>query len=301
MSLFRIIKFALQDIWRNVSLSFMTVLILILMLLSINTLLVVRVLTKEAVNSINSQLDVSVHFVPNADEKQIQELQAYLTSFPEVSSVTFFDANKVLENFKAANQTRPKVLESLGELDENPFGASIVVKTHNPADYGKIIKALDVPEYGALIQDKDFVDTQAGITRIHAITSQVERFTIILTALFAVISFVIIFNTIRVAIYTQRMEISIKKLVGASNWFVRGPYIFESFFFSLISSVIAGVVIYFALKGIEPHIDGIFSQASILTNYYKTNILELAVFQFAAVLLLTIMTSLLAMRRYLKV
>lgn len=300
MNFFRIVKFALQDIGRNLSLSFMTVLILVLMLLSINTLLVVRVLTQQAVTSINNQLDVSVHFVPGAEEQDIKELEIYINSFPEVDTVTYLNAEEVLTQFKETNKNKPKILESLAQLDQNPFGASFIIKTHNPADYEKVIAALNVPEYETIIQDKDFVDTQVGITRIHNITSQVERFTLILTGLFAIISFIIIFNTVRVAIYTQRMEINIKKLVGASNWFVRGPYIIESFVFSLISTLISGVIVYFVVKAIEPQIAGIFSQTGILTNYYHSHILELALAQFGAVLALTTLTSLLAMRRYLK-
>lgn len=301
MSAWRILRFSFQDIFRNISLSFMTVLILILMLLSTNTLLVVRVLTTKAIESINEQLDISVHFVPDADSEQVVELQNYLSSFPEVSSVSYFDSEAVLQQFKDSNQHKPELLESLEVLDENPFGASIVVKAINPEDYSKVISALDVPEYEALILEKDFSDTEFGIQKIHEITSQVEKFTIILTAIFAVIAFIVIFNTIRVAIFTHRMEISIKKLVGASNWFVRGPYIIESLIFTVFSMLVAGIVVYITIGLIEPQINGLFREQGILTNYYKSNILGLVLAQFGAVLLLTISTSLLAMRRYLKV
>jgi len=301
MGLLRIIKFSLQDMARNASLSFMTVLILVLMLLSVNTLIVVRVLTNSAVESINNQLDVSVHFVPEAEPEKIEELRVYLSSSPEVSEVTVLNAQDVLERFKQTNRNKPKILASLEELGKNPFGPTIIVKTHDPKDYEAVIASLEVPEYASLIQDNDFIDTQTGITKIHAITSQVERFTIVLSALFAFISFIIIFNTVRVAIFTQRIEISIKKLVGATNWFVRGPYIFESLFFTVISMGIAGALMYFALGLIDPHMNGLFRDSFILTNYYKSHILELAAGQFFAVLALTTLTSLLAMRRYLKV
>ena len=301
MSSFRIVRYATQNIYRNISLSIMTILILILMLLSTNTLLVVRVLTTKAIQSINQQLDISVHFVPGAEEEKTVELQNYIGAFPEVSSVTYYDAEQVLEQFIENNQHKPEILASLEVLEQNPFGASLVVKAQNPEDYSKVIEALSVPEYEPIIQERDFSDTEFGISKITNITTQVERFTFILTAIFGIIAFIVIFNTIRVAIYTHRMEISIKKLVGASNWFVRGPYLVESLIFTLISLIISAGVIYGAIRVIEPEIAQIFRETNILTNYYTSNILELVTAQFGAVLLLTVVTSLLAMRRYLKV
>jgi cell division transport system permease protein len=122
----------------------------------------------------------------------------------------------------------------------------------------------------------------------------------LLSVMFVVIAFFIIFNTIRASIYTQRMEISIKKLVGASNWFVRGPYIVESLFFSILSVLItySAVLVFSGL--IDPYMHVVFGDVSILTNYFKSNIIVFAGLQFAAVFVLTIVSSALAMRKHLR-
>jgi len=297
----RVFKFALQDIWRNISLSLMTILILVLMLLSVNMLLVIRVLTEEATNSVKDQIDVSVYFDHTATDKQIDEVKNYVRSFPEVTELTFLSREEVLQQFKDNYQYNPEILASLNELGDNPLGPTLVVKTREPSDYKKVIAALNVPEYEHIIEAKTFEDTEKAIERIHTITTQVERFTLILTALFAIIAFLIIFNTVRVAIYTQRVEISIKKLVGATNWFIRGPYVIESFLFSVFSVITTFLLMLASSRFLDPYIAVVFNRNAFLTNYFQSNIVFLLGCQFFAVLLLTVLTSSLAMRKYLRV
>lgn len=299
-SFFRAIKFAFQDIFRNISLSMMTVLILVLMLLSVNVLVVIKFFTTQATQSIKNQIDVSIFFAHTATEKQIAEVQSFVRSFPEVTQVVFQTKEEVLENFRKKYADNEEIVASLEELGENPLGSTMIVRTREPGDYQKIIQALSVPEYENIVIAKTFVDTEKAIARINVITSQVERFSVVLTALFAVIAFLIIFNTIRVAIYTQRVEITIKKLVGATNWFIRSPYIIESFLFTVVSVGATYGFLMFASSFIDPYVEVVFNQPSLLTEYFSSNIMWLFGSQFVAVLLLTIFSSFLAMRRHLK-
>ena len=300
LSFFRIIKFALQDIVRNVSLSFMTILILVLMLLSVNTLFVVRVLTQEATAAIKEQIDVSIYFDHSVDEEKVDEVRAYVQSFPEVTDMTFYTREEVLAQFRDEHQSNPEIIASLDELDNNPLGPTLVIKTREPSDYQKIITALNVPEYEHIIEAKTFDDTERAIERIHIITSQVERFSVALSAFFGIVAFLIIFNTIRVIIYTQRIEINIKKLVGASNWFVRGPYFIESFIFSVVAAGVTAGVVFLAADVLDPFIGVVFGHPQFLTDYFSSNILWLFGSQFGVVLVLTLFSSMLAMRRYLR-
>ena len=301
LSLLRVVKTALQDMFRNVGLSFMTVLILVLMLLSVNTLIIINVLTAEAIQTVKGQIDVSVFFSHEATNEQIAEVKNYVIAFPEVVTTTYLNQDEVLAQFRAEHQDNAEVLASLDELGENPLGATLILKTHDPQDYNKIIKALAVPEYAKIIEAKTLGDTEKAIERIHTVTIQVEYFAIAVSAIFALIAFLIIFNTVRVAIYTQRMEISKKKLVGASNWFVRGPYIVEALIFTLVSLVLTGVLVGCCLRLVDPYIAVVFGRGKVLTTYYLSHIILLLLAQFGSVLVLTILSSLLAMRKHLRV
>lgn len=301
LSFLRVIKFAIQDIFRNFSLSFMTILILVLMLLSVNILIFINVITSQAVRSVKDQLDVSIYFSHDASQEKIEEIKKFVGAFPEVVSISYLDSEQVLALFKEQHKDNPEILASLSELTENPLGPTMVVQTSEPQDYAKIISSLSIPEYASTIEAKTFGDTEKAIARIQTITGQAEKFALVVSVLFAFIAFLIIFNTIRVAIYTQRIEISIKKLVGATNWFVRGPYLVESFIFSLLSTFFSVALVFLALHILDPYVAVIFSQDKILFNYYLANSWLLLLAQFAAVFVLTIGSSMLAMRRHLRI
>ena len=278
----------------------MTIFVLVLMLLSINTLLFLRLVTNEATTSIRDQIDVSFYLSPEATASEIDEVYTYIASLPEVTQATFLSQEEVLANFRILYHDNENILASLEELTENPLGATIVVKTKDPADYVTVINDLNVPEYETIVESKTFTDTQGAIQKIDIITTNVEHFSFALTVFFAIISFLIIFNTIRVAIYTQRIEISIKKLVGATNWFVRGPYVVESVVFSVISVGIAMSLAYTSTGFLDQYLGVVLGDPQFLTNYYVSHILSLAGIQFGIVFFLTLISSMLAMRRYLR-
>jgi len=301
LAFLRIIKYAFQDIGRNIGLSFMTVFILILMLLSVNVLWAVDVLTGEAIGAVKEQINASLYFVPDASAEDISEIQTYVNSFPEVLDIKLESREEVLENFKNRHANSSEILDALNELGDNPFGATMILKTREPEDYKKIIMALDVPEYAYLIESKSFEGQEGAIEKLQNITNRIEQVGLGLSFLFAIISFLIIFNTIRVSIQSQRQEIGIKRLVGASNWFIRGPYLIVAFIFTVMSLALTISIVFFSLRYLDPYLSVVFPSGFSLTNYYKSNILMLFGSQTIAVLLLTFFSSLLAMRKQLKV
>jgi cell division transport system permease protein len=301
MSLIRIIKFAFQDFARNLGLSTMTVFILVLMLLSVNTLWTIRVLTAEAVVLTKNQVSLSLYLSPNATDKQINELKSYVQSLKEVTNLSTVPREEVLKNFKDRHRLNTEILAALTELGGNPFGPTLVVEAREPEQYKNIMTALNVPEYESVIEGQSFAEHEEALTRLQTITNRIERVGWGLTILFAIIAFLIIFNTIRVAIHTHSMEISIKRLVGANNWFIRGPYIVEAFLFTALSVAITVGAVLFALRWIDPYLTVIFANGFNLTSYYTLNLVPIFGAEALAVLLLTLISSSLAMHRQLRV
>ncbi|PIT87114.1 MAG: hypothetical protein COU31_04700 [Candidatus Magasanikbacteria bacterium CG10_big_fil_rev_8_21_14_0_10_40_10] len=301
ISFLRIIKFAFFDIGRNISLSFMTVFILVLMLLSVNVLWSIDVIAKQAVGSVKKQIDISFYFIPTATQTEVDDIDKYLKAQPEVTEVKVLSATQVLDNFKARHKDEKETINALGELSENPFGPTMIVRAKDPNDYKKIIQAMNVPEYQKIIESQSFDQHEASIEKLNTIIGRIEKIGLGLTILFAIISFLIIFNTIRVSINTQRAEISIKRLVGASNWFIRGPYLIEAIIFTIVSVALTFVIVFVAAGWLDSYLSVIFASNFSLTNYFKSNIFFLGSLQAIAVLLLTVVSSGLAMRRQLKV
>ncbi len=300
-SFYRIAKFAFQDIVRNLGLSFMTVFILVLMLLSVNTLWSLDIVTRKAVQMVRDQVTISFYLTSDIADQNVKELKSYLSTFPEVVELKYSSREDVLKTFKNTHKYSLEILQALDELGGNPFGPTITLRTKEPGDYKKIIDALSVPEYEPLIESKSFDGNESALDQVQLITSRIERVGLGLSLLFAVIAFLIIFNTIRVAIQSQRIEISIKRLVGANNWFIRGPYWLEAAIFTVVSIIITILTVFVALNWLDPYIGIVFGYRFSLTDYYVSHMLYVFGIQAIAVLLLTIISSGLAMRRQLKV
>ena len=279
MSLFstgRVIKFAFQDFFRNFWLSVATVSVLVLTLVSVNVLLSVNVVAKVALDTVRSKIDVSVHFLPEVEQARVNTVKTALLSLPEVRDVQYISPAQSLERFSEMYRKDELIVESLGEVGTNPFGATLVVQARDLDGYPKIMQALDDPAFADLIEEKDFDDRQVMIARIEDISRRIELSGLIISALFALITLLIVFNTIRVSIYTHRSEIGIMRLVGASNGFIRGPFYGGAVLWTLLALLVTMALVLPAVAVIQPHLQRFFGSATVdLVSIIDHDILDL--------------------------
>jgi cell division transport system permease protein len=211
-------------------------------------------------------------------------------------------AEESLAAFKTLHADDPEILAALEEVGGNPIGDSLLISANNPDDFEFILAALDSsPEYAPYIKEKNFADHEAVIERLSGFSEKVKLGGLSLAGFFALISILIVFNTIRVAIYVHRDEIAVMKLVGAQDWFVRGPFLLEAIFYSAMATGIMAVVCVVVLKFLEPQIQSFFAGVDVsLGTYYLENAILIFGAQFLALATLSMITTLFAMRKYLK-
>lgn len=302
VALFRVFKFASQDFWRNFWLSTATVIVLVLTLISINFLITLNVLTQTAIAKVQEKIDVSIYFKQGVSESQIGSIKSYLLNLPQVKEIEYISPEHALAEFQKKHEDNPAILESLKEVGENPLGATLVVRAHNPKDYPAILKIFDDPQYELLIQDKNFDDHEAVIKKISLIAEKAEKTGTGVALLFAVVAVMMGFNTVRLTIYTHREEIGIMKLVGAANWFIRAPYVCGGIFYGIFAVLFAIIITYPLIGFAEPYLSGFFGSSGInLLEYFTDNFAQIFGFEFLGVTILSMMTSGLAVGRYLKV
>lgn len=301
-SLFRLVKFAVQSALRNFWLSFVTTSVLLLTLLTVNMLLVMNVLADSTIKSIEDKVQVEVYFNAGTSEGIQKSVHGYLSALPQVRDVAVIPAAKSLEAFKNLHADDPEILAALEEVGGNPIGDSLLISANNPADFEFILAALDSsPEYAPYIKEKNYADHKAVIERLSGFSDKVRLGGLGLAAFFALISILIVFNTIRVAIYVHRDEIAVMKLVGAQDWFVRGPFLLEAVFYSAAATAIMAAGVALILKFLEPQIRSFFAGVDInLSAYYWENAWLIFGAQFLALAALSMITTLFAMRKYLK-
>ena len=237
-SIYQIIIFAWQSFWRNFWLSVVTITIIILAFISVNFLLVLNILTDNAIRVVKDKVDVSLYFDRETSESQVLETKTFLSALPEIEEIVYISQQQALEEFKQKHQADIDIIQSLNELQQNPLGATLIIKANGIEDYPIIIDVVNNSKYNNLIQDKSFDDNKLFIDRIKQVSDNVNRVGLATSGIFILISLLIVFNTIRVAIYTHREEIAVMKLVGATNWFIRSPFLLEAVFYGIISCIV---------------------------------------------------------------
>lgn len=302
ISCYRVMKFALQNFWRNFWLSVITITMLVLTLLTVNILMVLNLVTEKAIQTVEDRVEVSVYFHADVPASSVENTVVYLRSIQQVRDVQTISADEAFEQFVRRHQTDETIMRSIEEIGVNPFGPSLIVKAHKVDDFVMILEALDNPQFQESIREKDFSNYQEIVTRIQEATDRIRTFGIALSAIFLLIAILIVFNTMRMSLFIHREEIGIMKLVGASNWFVRAPFLLEMILLSFIAIGITMLIMYPTLAVLEPKFGHYFGGQTIgLIAYYEQQGLQIFFLQFSGLMMLTLFSTWLAMRKYLKV
>lgn len=299
-ALSRIIKYGLQGFWRNGWLSTTTILIMVLALLVFESLIIFNILTETARQSVQDKIDISVYFKLDAPEDDILKIKNSLETLSEVKSVEYISRDKAMVIFQERHKDEELISQALNELEENPLAASLNVKANNPEEYSAIAGHLDNDSLKNSISKVTYAQNAVVIDRLTKIINVSKKAALILTIFLAFIAAVGTFNTIRLAIYSNREEIGILRLVGASNLFVRGPYMVEGVIYGLIAALLSVLIlapiVYFAAPYIE-----IFVSGSNLWDYFISNLAKLFGYQMIFGVALGGVSSFIAIRKYLKI
>jgi cell division transport system permease protein len=297
---FRLFKAAFQNFGRNAWLAIATIVILILALTSVNLLVGVNVLLTNATRALEDKIDVTIFFKREAKPELVTQAKFFLSGLPQVASADLLQAEETLAGFKDRHAGDTQVLAALGELDENPLGATIRVKARDSADYPFIMETLKNPQFADAIESKTYDDHATAISNVQRIGERAKAIGFALIAVFAVIAVLIVFNTIRVAIYTQREEIGIMRLVGASSFFIRAPYVVQGLLLAVIALAVTAGLIALSLPSIESSLATLYGGNSGLTAFFAGNWLQLLAVEGGGLALLVAATSWLAAGKYLK-
>ncbi len=301
VTFWRILSYAWKNFARNVWVGLATIFVLVLSLLSVNVLVGVNALLERAVTTLEDKVDVTVYFKPETPEAVLQQAQFFMASLPQVGVANLLTRDQALEIFKAQHANDQKILDALSELDQNPLGPSLVIKAKNTEDYPFLIEALKNPQFDFAIESKTYDDHALAITRVREMGDSARLFGAILIAIFAVFSGLIVYNAIRVAIYTQRKEIAIMRLVGASGAFVRLPFVFEGLVLAVASLLVTVGIIALAVYSLEPRLVSFFDGASPgLASYFIGNFWSLLLLEGGGLAALVALSSWAAVGKHLK-
>jgi cell division transport system permease protein len=242
----RIIKTGLQNFARNMTLAIAAIAVMVITLTIILFSVITSATFHNTINNLTDKIDISVYLKDDVTVQRREELIGEFKQLQNVKSVEYVSKDLALEDYKKANQDKPDLLAAISQTD-NPLPASLRIKPKDPNKMEQIRAFIESPQIKALQSDatsysgprKDAVD------KITSATDFFERAGIVGVIVFALVSILLIFNTIRMAIFNRRAELQIMRLLGASTWFIRGPFVVETIAYGVIASLISVAICHF--------------------------------------------------------
>ncbi|MBX4181633.1 ABC transporter permease [Candidatus Parcubacteria bacterium] len=301
----RVFRTGLFNFWRNGTVSLASVLVMTVTLSVIALISFSSAILDTALAELQSKIDINVTFIPTASEEDILNIKHSLESLPEVSLVTYVSREEALADFKERHSSDPSILAALDELGENPLGAVLNIKARDPSQYAGVAEFLDgdnvLGEGKTSIVDRvNYFQNKAAIDKLTNIIDSANRIGFALTVALAVISMLIAFNTIRLTIYIAKDEISVMRLVGASSSYIQGPFLVVGIIYGVVAGLLT-LILFFPLTYYLGGATQNFFIGLNMFSYYLRHILELAAIVLVSGVLIGALSSLLAVRKYLKV
>lgn len=301
ITVWRIFAASWKHFARNLWIGLATVFVFTVALLSVNVLIATNVMLETVVAYFEEKIDVTVTFESGTPEAMLTQARFYVQSFPQTDSVRLVSPQEALDAFKERNKSNPKILEALGELSTNPLGAQLVIKAKETEDYPFLLAAVRNPQFQPFIRSSSYDDHRDTIASIQEAARSVRLFGSGLVAVFALFGLLAAFNAIRVAIYTQREEIAIMRLVGASSAFIRGPFVLEGVWLAALACVATALAVWTMVFFGEPRLQQLFSGSDTgIASFYRANGFSLVLVQFGVMAGLSALVSWIAVGRYIK-
>ncbi len=299
-SIQRIIKASWINFWRSGGLTFATCFILVMAISLVASLFLLNDLNNYAVSSLQEKVDISVYFKKDSQEEDILKIKDEVAKIPEVKSVEYISRDEALANFTERHQNDSVLIESIAEIGENPLLASLNIKAWQFDQYGAVSDFLAGLGQDSIIEKVDYFQRRPIIERVSMLTGAMRTTGIVVSIILSIVAILITFNTIRLAILNQKDEIVIQRLVGASDWFIRGPFLVQGAMAGIFAAGISFSLLALFCWILSPKIEFLFSDLNLF-NIFVSNFWILFALQTVTGIFLGVVSSLIAIRKYLKV
>jgi cell division transport system permease protein len=298
----RMIKGGFINFRRGGVVSWAAVLVMTITLSVITLIIFFQAILHFSLAQIKDKVDVTIYFTVGAPEDQILSLKSSLGQLPEVATVSYTNADDALALFRTRHQGDYPTIQALDEIGTNPLGAYLEVKAKDPSQYGDIANFLQsdnaLSSGSVSIIDKvDYSQNKIVIDKLNEIIDGVQKLGFLVTLLLVIISIVVTFNTIRLAIFISREEIGVMGLVGASKMHIRGPFMIEGAIYGTVATLITLFLFWPVSVWLGRTMTNFIGIN--MYDYYLSNFFQIFAILLLSGILLGVISSFLAVRKYL--
>lgn len=296
----RILKASWQGFMRNKGSFLATIFVMVIAASLVGGMFVMDGVVDHLVDSLQKKVDISVYFKSKASPQKISDIQKRISEFSEVKKVEYVSREEALTQFKKRHKEDPVLSESLEELGFNPLLPHLNIKAWQASQYQQVSSFLENGEFGEIIDKVDYHRNKEIINRLFSITSTIKTISWGVILVSVVLAILVGFNTIRLTIVNCKEEISIQRLVGASNWFIRGPFVIQGIISGVLASVLGIVIFGIGAWLFTPKLAILVSDFNLM-NYFLDNIFAIVSVELITAVGLGVVSSWIASRKYLKI
>ncbi|OIO29142.1 hypothetical protein AUJ22_01920 [Candidatus Nomurabacteria bacterium CG1_02_31_12] len=298
----RIIKAGFINFARSGVISWAAVLVVTITLSVITAIILLQAVLHFSLDQIKDKVDVTIYFNVNAEESKIISLKESLEKLPEVEKVSYFSANESLKLFRERHQNDYSTIAALDEISSNPLGGYLNVKAREVSQYESIANFLNgdntlVLGSTSIVDKINYHQNKIVIDRLNNIISGAQKLGFLVTLILIIISIIITFNTIRLAIFISKEEIGVMRLVGASKMRVRGPFMVEGAIYGIIATIFTLIIFLPVTIYLGNNMTN-FLGINVY-DYYISNLFQISVIVLLSGIFLGIVSSFIAIRKYL--
>lgn len=302
----RVVKSGLLNFLRNAWLAIAAIAVMVITLSIVLFSVIANATFANTINQITDRIDVSVYLKDDvsANDAQREQLINQIEQLENVKTVTYVSKSDALDRYKEQNKNNLDLLLAISQTD-NPLPASLQIKPVNPDNLEPIRVFLEQPNIKELQSEQTSYsgDRKQAIDKIGTATTFIRRAGVVGVIVFALISMLIIFNTIRMAIFNRRDELTIMRLLGASTWYIRGPFVVETVFYGIISALISVMLcsIVFSIQSNAFNASTLgLLDIQYASDYFAQYFWAILAIQLTIGILIGAVSSIIATRRYLK-
>ncbi len=289
--------------YRNMTVSVSSIFILIITLSIVTSIILTKSIFLHSLEEIKSKVDISLYLKSDASEEAVLAIKEKLSTLSALQSVNYISKEDTLIKFKNDYKDDAETLEALNEIGTNPFGPSFVITARDTNDYSDIVETINTPDFLGTYNDNidkiNYTDIKSSIDKINSMIKWSGDIGYVLTIIFMLISLMIVYNTTRLAILNFKDEIHIMKLVGASDLFIKGPFLIEACIYGVLASL-------FTILAFIPITEYITTKTFVflgeysLYDYYMSNILHISLILIGSSIIVATLSSFLAVRKHLR-
>ncbi len=304
ITLGRIIKAGAQNFIRNATLAIAAIAVMIITLTIILFSVIANATFGNTIQQITDKIDISMYLKDNVTQEQKNKLLQELKQIPNVKEVNYSSKEDALESYKKQNQDNIDLLLAISQTD-NPLPATVQVRPIDPNKIQEIQTYLDKPDVKELQSDKTSYsgDRKVALDKITEAALFLSRAGLVSVVIFATVSMLIIFNTIRMAIFNRRDELQIMRLLGASTGYIRGPFVVETVMYGIVAAIISvtlcNALFAFSSSAFDASSLGLLD-IKFASAYFADNFWAILAIQLAIGILIGAASSTIATTRYLK-